>query len=97
MQDLSFTFPRVSVFTPHRYVSRVFTPSVGPALPISQICIYSDLCIDFISNLDNTIKDLLRFQREYMHVLVASSKHFLISRNIHFDLPIFYCTSLKSL
>lgn len=65
MQDLSFTFPHVSVFAPHRYVSRVFTPSVGPALPISQICIYSDLCIDFISNLDNTIKDLLRFLREY--------------------------------
>lgn len=32
---------------------------------LSQICIYSDLCIDFISNLDNTIKDLLRFLREY--------------------------------
>lgn len=30
MQDLSFTFPRVSVFAPHRYVSRVFTPSEGP-------------------------------------------------------------------
>lgn len=54
MQDLSFTFPHVSVFAPHRYVSRVFTPSVGPALPISQICIYSDLCID-----------LLCFLREY--------------------------------
>lgn len=65
MQDLSFTFPRVSVFAPHRYVSRVFTPSEGPDLPVSQICIYSDLCIDFISNLDNTIKDLLRFLREY--------------------------------
>lgn len=44
----------VCLYSPHRYVSRVFTPSEGPALPVSQICIYSDLCID-----------LLCFLREY--------------------------------
>lgn len=54
-----------------RFLVCLYSPHAGTLAgclllqSVSQICIYSDLCIDFISNLDNTIKDLLRFLREY--------------------------------
>lgn len=54
-----------------RFLVCLYSPHTGTLAgclllqSVSQICIYSDLCIDFISNLDNTIKDLLRFLREY--------------------------------
>lgn len=54
-----------------RFLMCLYSPHTGTLAgclllqSVSQICIYSDLCIDFISNLDNTIKDLLCFQREY--------------------------------
>ena len=66
MQDRLFICVSSCLYSPHTgTLAGCLLLQKVQLCPFSQSRIYSDLCVDFIRNLNNTIKDLLCFLREY--------------------------------